>query len=57
MHWKLGNGDIALVVSLPAGSIQGGFVGSDLSSLLPVAWLERILCTILLASGAKMLWG
>jgi uncharacterized membrane protein YfcA len=56
LHWKLGNVDIGLVGSLLIGSIPGGMVGSHLSTRVPVLWLRRILCTVLLITGARMLW-
>jgi uncharacterized membrane protein YfcA len=56
MHWKLGNVDMTLVGSLLIGSIPGGLLGSYLSTRVPVLWLRRILCTVLLATGARMLW-
>ena len=56
MHWKLGNVDMTLVGSLLIGSIPGGLLGSYLSTRVPVLWLRRILCTVLLATGARMIW-
>lgn len=56
MHWKLGNVNPSLVVSLLIGSIPGGLLGSHLSTRVPVPWLRRILCAVLLATGARMLW-
>jgi uncharacterized membrane protein YfcA len=56
MHWRLGNVDPALVASLLIGSIPGGLLGSYLSTRVPVLWLRRILCAVLLATGARMLW-
>ena len=56
MHWKLGNVDFTLVGSLLIGSIPGGLLGSYLSTRVPVLWLRRILCTVLLATGARMIW-
>jgi uncharacterized protein len=55
MHWRVGNVDFRLVVSLLIGSIPGGLLGSYLSTRVPVLWLRRILCTVLLATGARML--
>jgi uncharacterized membrane protein YfcA len=45
-----------LVGSLLIGSIPGGMLGSHLSTRVPVLWLRRILCTVLLMTGARMLW-
>jgi uncharacterized protein len=56
LHFRLGNVDPTLVVSLLIGSIPGGIIGSHLSTRVPVLWLRRILCALLLASGARMLW-
>jgi uncharacterized protein len=55
MHWRVGNVDFHLVASLLIGSIPGGLLGSYLSTHVPVLWLRRILCTVLLATGARML--
>jgi uncharacterized protein len=56
LHFRLGNVDLALVGYLLVGSIPGGILGSYLSTRVPVLWLRRILCAILLATGARMLW-
>jgi uncharacterized protein len=56
LHWKLGNVNLPLVGSLLLGSIPGGILGSHLSTRVPVLWLRRILCAILLMTGARMLW-
>jgi uncharacterized protein len=56
LHFRLGNVDLPLVAALLVGSIPGGLVGSHLSTRVPVPWLRRMLCTILLATGARMLW-
>jgi len=56
LHWRLGNVDPYLIGSLLIGSIPGGIFGSYLSTRMPVPWLRRILCTVLLATGARMLW-
>src|SRR3984893_3865314 len=56
LHFRLGNVDPMLVVSLLIGSIPGGLLGSHLSTRVPVLWLRRILCTLLLITGARMLW-
>jgi len=55
LHWKMGNIDPRLVAALLIGSIPGGLLGSQLSTRVPVLWLRRILCTVLLATGARML--
>jgi uncharacterized membrane protein YfcA len=56
LHWKLGNVNLPLVASLLIGSVPGGILGSHLSTRVPVLWLRRILCTVLLMTGARMLW-
>ena len=56
LHFRLGNVDPGLVVSLLIGSIPGGLVGSHLATRVPMLWLRRILCTLLLLTGARMLW-
>ena len=56
LHWRAGNVDPTLVASLLIGSIPGGLLGSQLSTRVPVPWLRRILCAVLLATGARMLW-
>jgi len=56
LHFRLGNVDAALVACLLIGSIPGGILGAYLSTRVPVLWLRRILCAILLTTGARMLW-
>ena len=56
LHWRAGNVDGHLVGALLIGSIPGGILGSQLSARVPVLWLRRILCTVLLMTGARMLW-
>jgi len=56
LHARLGNVDISLVIPLLCGSIPGGILGSHLSTRVPVLWLRRILCAVLLTTGARMLW-
>jgi len=56
MHFRLGNVDLSLVVTLLIGSIPGGLIGSHLATRVPMLWLRRILCTLLLITGARMLW-
>ena len=55
LHYQLGNVDLSLVGCLLIGSIPGGLAGSYLSTRVPVLWLRRILCAILLTTGARML--
>jgi len=56
LHFRLGNVDPKLVLSLLIGSIPGGLIGSHLATRVPMLWLRRILCTLLLLTGARMLW-
>jgi uncharacterized membrane protein YfcA len=56
LHFRLGNVDPGLVVSLLIGSIPGGLLGSHLSTRVPMLWLRRLLCALLLLTGARMLW-
>ncbi|MGA2425214.1 MAG: sulfite exporter TauE/SafE family protein [Terriglobales bacterium] len=56
LHYRAGNVDLTLVGSLLIGSIPGGMLGSHLTTRVPVLWLRRILCTVLLMTGARMLW-
>ena len=56
LHFRAGNVDSTLVASLLIGSIPGGVLGSYLSTRVPVPWLRRILCALVLAAGARMLW-
>jgi hypothetical protein len=56
LHLRLGNVDKGLVLSLLIGSIPGGLLGSHLATRLPTLWLRRILCALLLITGARMLW-
>lgn len=55
LHFRLHNVDFHLVEALVIGSIPGGLLGSYLSTRVPVPWLRRILCAVLLATGARML--
>jgi len=55
LHFRMHNVDMHLVGALLIGSIPGGLLGSYLSTRVPVPWLRRILCAVLLATGARML--
>jgi uncharacterized protein len=55
LHYRLHNVDFTLVGALLIGSIPGGLLGAYLSTRVPVPWLRRILCAVLLATGARML--
>jgi uncharacterized membrane protein YfcA len=56
LHLRLGNVDLGLVECLLIGSVPGAILGSYLSTRVPVLWLRRLLCAILMATGARMLW-
>jgi uncharacterized protein len=56
LHFRLGNVDPGLVFTLLIGSIPGGLIGSHLSTRMPILWLRRLLCALLLITGARMLW-
>jgi len=56
MHFRLGNVDPGLVASLLIGSIPGGLLGSHFATRMPMLWLRRIICALLLITGARMLW-
>ena len=56
LHFRLGNVDTGLVLSLLIGSIPGGLLGSHFATRMPMLWLRRILCALLLITGARMLW-
>jgi uncharacterized membrane protein YfcA len=56
LHFRAGNVDPSLVASVLIGSVPGGVLGSYMSTRVPVPWLRRILCALLLATGARMLW-
>jgi len=56
LHFRLGNVDSGLVLSLLIGSIPGGLLGSHLAARVPMLWLRRLLCALLLITGARMLW-
>ena len=56
LHFKMGNVNLSLVGPLVIGSIPGGVLGSHLSTRMPVPWLRRLLCAVLLTTGARMLW-
>jgi uncharacterized protein len=49
-HFRLGNVDPGLVMSLLIGSIPGGLAGSHLATRVPMLWLRQLLCALLLIS-------
>jgi len=56
LHFRLGNVDLSLVGYLLIGSVPGAILDSYLSARVPVLWLRRLLCAILMATGARMVW-
>jgi uncharacterized protein len=56
LHFRAGNVDPSLVLTLLIGSIPGGLIGSHLATRMPMLWLRRLLCALLLITGARMLW-
>ena len=55
LHWSLGTIDFNLSGALLIGAIPGGIVGSQLSNYIPALWTRRLLCGLLLITGARML--
>ena len=56
LHFRAGNVDPTLVLTLLIGSVPGGLIGSHLATRMPMLWLRRLLCALLLITGARMLW-
>ncbi len=56
LDWHLGTVDFSLVMPLLIGSVPGSMLGMKLSTLLPNRWIRYVLCGVLIASGARMLW-
>lgn len=56
MQFGFGNVDLVLVACVLAGSIPGGILGAYLTKYLPSNRFRALLCTILVAVGARMLW-
>src|SRR5947209_11459116 len=56
LHFRAGNVDPSLVLTLLIGSVPGGLIGSHLATRMPMIWLRRLLCALLLITGARMLW-
>ena len=57
LQFRLGNVNLQLVACVVIGSIPGGLLGAYLTNHVPSTRLKQILCTVLVAVGAKMLWG
>ncbi len=56
LQFHLGNVEMPLVLALLVGSVPGSMIGVRLGMVLPAPWLKRVLCVVLVASGARMLW-
>ncbi len=57
LQFKLGNVDFVLVLSVVLGSVPGGILGAYLTNYIPSGRLKQVLCALLVAVGAKLLWG
>jgi uncharacterized membrane protein YfcA len=57
LQLRMGNVNLQLVACVLLGSVPGGLLGAYLTRYLPASRFRQILCTILIAVGAKMLWG
>jgi uncharacterized membrane protein YfcA len=57
LQFRLGNVNLQLVACVLIGSIPGGLLGAYLTNYLPSTRFKQLLCAILVAVGAKMLWG
>jgi uncharacterized membrane protein YfcA len=56
LQYRFGNVNLALVASVLIGSIPGGLLGAYLTKYLPAHRFKQMLCTVLVAVGARMLW-
>lgn len=57
LQFKLGNVDIALVLCLLIDSVPGGLLGAYLTHHVWSSRLKHVFSTLLMAVGARMLWG
>jgi uncharacterized protein len=57
LQFKLGNVDFLLVSAVLLGSVPGGILGAYLTNYIPSARLKQVLCALLVAVGARLLWG
>jgi len=57
LQFRLGNVNLQLVACVLIGSVPGGLLGAYLTNYLPSSRLRQILCILLVAVGAEMLWG
>jgi hypothetical protein len=56
LHFRLGTIDMKLVFELVTGAVPGGLIRARLSQYVPAHWLRRVLCGMLLATGARTSW-
>jgi hypothetical protein len=54
LHFRAGNVDMTLVGGCSSDPSRRVWV--HLSTRVPMLWLRRILCAVLLVTGARMLW-
>ena len=57
LQFRLGNVDLVLVSAVLLGSVPGGILGAYLTNYIPSARLKQVLCALLVAVGARLLWG
>lgn len=57
LQYRLGNVDSMLVSSVLLGSVPGGILGAYLTNYIPSGRLKQVLCVLLVAVGARLLWG
>jgi uncharacterized protein len=57
LQFKLGNVDFVLALCVLVGSVPGGLLGAYLTNHVSSSRLKQILCALLMAVGARMLWG
>jgi len=56
LQFRMGNVKLELVAWVLIGSVPGGLLGSYLTNYLPSSRFRQLLCAILVAVGARMLW-
>jgi hypothetical protein len=56
LQFGFGNVNLPLVACVLIGSIPGGVLGAYLTKYLPARRFKQMLCTVLVAVGARMLW-
>ena len=57
LQYRLGNVNLHLVACVVIGSVPGGLLGAYLTNYVSSIRLKQVLCTLLVAVGARMLWG